>query len=350
MESFNLLKSSSDALTIARSPDIASCPARDVAICVCSAFDRPLNPLRRSDITVSRDFTFPTESVNDRPNVFIAVCTSFVGFVSLLNICLREVPASPALIPEFAINPMATPQSSTLNPNAPATGATYLNVSPIMETFVFALDDAAARTSAKCVESCADNPNAVNASVTISEVVARFSPEAAAKFMIPSIPLSMSAVFQPAIAMYSIACADSVAENLVLAPISFALSVRDDNSSPVAPDMADTFDISASNVIPTLMAAVPISPTFPATLVIALPTATPKPVVAILLILLMPSLKPFSFILVSKFKYPSAILSSFLIARLNGSHVLLNLNIYFSFTFPAVQIHSTTFGCILVNQ
>ena len=78
----------------------------------------------------------------------------------------------------------------------------------------------------------------------------------------------------------------------------------------------------------------------------AVPTAATAPVIALdtmdsplfprALSLLTPSLKPFSFILVSKFKRPSAILSSFLIARLNGSHVLLNLNIYFSFTFPTV--------------
>ena len=113
-----------------------------------------------------------------------------------------------------------------LYPNAPAKGAAYLNVSPIMETFVLALEDAAANTSAKCPESDACNPIAVNASVTISDVVARSSPDAAARFMIPSIPLSISLVFQPAIAMYSIACADSVAENFVLAPISLALSVN----------------------------------------------------------------------------------------------------------------------------
>ena len=70
-----------------------------------------------------------------------------------------------------------------------------------MDTFVLALLEAAASTSAKCVESEAGKQNAVRASVTISEVVARSSPEAAARFMIPSIPLSMSSVFHPAIAI-----------------------------------------------------------------------------------------------------------------------------------------------------
>lgn len=69
------------------------------------------------------------------------------------------------------------------------------------ETFVFALELAAARISAKCPESLAVRPNAVSASVTISDVVARSSPDAAARFMIPSIPSSMSEVFHPAIAM-----------------------------------------------------------------------------------------------------------------------------------------------------
>ena len=140
--------------------------------------------------------------------------------------------------------------------------------------------------------------------------------------MIPFRPSTMSCVFQPAIAMYSIACALSVAENLVFDPISFALSISFWNSSPVAPEILATFDISASKFIPTLMAAVPIDPTLSTTLVIAFPTATPNPVVAILLRFEMPLLNPLSLILVSKFKYPSAILSSFLIARLRGSQVL----------------------------
>ena len=105
------------------------------------------------------------------------------------------------MIPLLAIRPIAVDTSSTLNPSAPATGATYLKVSPIIATFVFAFELAAARTSAKCVESFAERPKAVSASVTISDVVARSSPDAAARFMIPSIPSSISLVFQPAIAI-----------------------------------------------------------------------------------------------------------------------------------------------------
>lgn len=113
----------------------------------------------------------------------------------------REVPACEDLMPAFAIRPMASAVSSAENPSAPAIGAQYLKVSPIMDTFVFALELAAARMSAKCPESLAVRPNAVSASVTISDVVARSSPDAAARFMIPSIPSSMSEVFHPAMAM-----------------------------------------------------------------------------------------------------------------------------------------------------
>ena len=62
---------------------------------------------------------------------------------------LNCVPADDALIPLFAIRPIATAASSALYPSAPATGAIYLNVSPIIPTFVLALDDACANTSAK---------------------------------------------------------------------------------------------------------------------------------------------------------------------------------------------------------
>lgn len=71
-------------------------------------------------------------------------------------------------------------------------------VSPIMDTLVLALEEAAANISAKCPESLADKPKAVRASVTISDVVARSSPDAAARLMMPSMPSNMSPVFQPA--------------------------------------------------------------------------------------------------------------------------------------------------------
>ena len=123
------------------------------------------------------------------------------SFERLFMMVRRAVPACVDLIPAFAIKPMASAVSSAENPSAPAIGAQYLKVSPIMDTLVLALEDAAARMSAKWPESLADSPNAVSASVTISEVVARSSPDAAARFMMPSMPSSMSSVFQPAIAM-----------------------------------------------------------------------------------------------------------------------------------------------------
>ena len=104
-------------------------------------------------------------------------------------------------MPAFAIKPIASAVSSAEKPSAPAIGAQYLNVSPIMDTFVLALELAAAKISAKCPESEAVSPKAVSASVTISDVVARSSPLAAARFIMPSIPEIMSPDFQPAIAM-----------------------------------------------------------------------------------------------------------------------------------------------------
>ena len=143
------------------------------------------------------------------PSAFVvAIVTSpmeepqiFTSPDRLFMMVLRAVPACDPLIPALAIRPIASAVSSAENPKAPAIGAQYLNVSPIMETFVFALLLAAARISAKCPESFAVRPKAVRASVTISEVVARSSPEAAARFITPSIPESMSSVFQPAIAI-----------------------------------------------------------------------------------------------------------------------------------------------------
>ena len=132
-----------------------------------------------------------------------------------------------------------------------------MNVSPIMETLVFALLDAAARMSEKWLESFAESPNAVSASVTMSEVVARSSPDAAARFIMPSRPSIMSCVFHPAIAMYCIPCAASDALNFVFEPISRALSRSESMSSPVAPEIAATFDISESKSAVVLTAAVP---------------------------------------------------------------------------------------------
>ena len=111
---------------------------------------------------------------------------------------------------------------------------------------MFAFDDAAAMTSASRPESFAEYPMAVSASVTMSDADARSDPEAAARFMIPSMPFSMSDVFHPAIAIYSNASADSWAVKIVLLPISLAFSDSLSISFDVAPDIASTFDISDS--------------------------------------------------------------------------------------------------------
>ena len=166
-----------------------------------------------SDSVICENALRQSDKMSDRfliePSVFVvAICISpNAAPVNLtsparLFIMLRsDVPACVDLIPALAINPIASAVSSAEKPNAPAIGATYLNVSPIISTFVFALELAAANTSAKCPLSAAVSPNAVRASVTISDVTARSVPDAAARFITPSIPASISPVFQPAIAM-----------------------------------------------------------------------------------------------------------------------------------------------------
>ena len=152
--------------------------------------------------------------------------------------------------------------------------------------------------------SDAFKPNAVIASVTISEVVARSRPSAAASDIIPSIPLSIDVVSQPAIAIYCRASADSDAENLVLAPISLALSVRLCRSFPLAPLIAETLDIAASKDEPTVAAAVAPAPrvvAIPASVVVIADT----PVLASPFNLSIPVLKPPVSILVSILIEPS---------------------------------------------
>ena len=174
-------------------------------------------------------------------SMYAACC--FVGFAMFANAVFRLVPATSAFILAFAIKPMPNDISSTLYPNAPATGATFWNVDPIIDTLVFALLEACANTSEKCPASDADNPNAVNASVTMSDTDPNSSPDAAARFIMPSIPPNISPVFQPAIAMYSIASPASAAVNAVVAPISLAFWDSFAISSALAFDMDFTVDI-----------------------------------------------------------------------------------------------------------
>ena len=154
-----------------------------------------------SVMTSMNPFISPSSFCSDSPRYSIAAAISSVGFARLVRVVLSAVPPWEALMPALAISPSAMAVSSALYPREPATGATYLKDSPSMVTFVFALEDAAARTSAKCPDCSAFIPNAVNASVTMSDVIARSSPAAAARFMMPSMPSSMSVVFHPAMAM-----------------------------------------------------------------------------------------------------------------------------------------------------
>ena len=236
------------------------------AFCVS---DSPANAFLVSFTTSDKSLILPWESVIDILSFFIAASDSLVGFAILVNQERVDVPACEALIPLFAINPRTCDTSSMLYFIDPAIGATNLKDSPIMPTFVFADAAVFARTSAKWVESFACSPNAVSASVTISEVVPSSSPEAAAKSIIPFVPASISFVFQPAMAIYSMASPDCVAVKTVVAPICSAFAVKASKSDPVAPDIAFTVDIWLSKSIPTLTdAAVAVAIAAAATLAV----------------------------------------------------------------------------------
>ena len=69
-------------------------------------------------------------------------------------------------------------------------------------------------------------PNAVIASVTMSDVLPRSAPAAVARFITDGSADNIASVFQPAIAMYSRASPDCFAVHSVVLPISIALSVN----------------------------------------------------------------------------------------------------------------------------
>ena len=94
--------------------------------------------------------------------------------------------------------------------------------SPSIPTLVLLLVAVAASTLENSPASSAVRPNAVRASVTMSETVAKSSPLAAAKSIIGARPSSMASVFQPAIAIYCMACPASVAVKALVEPISIA--------------------------------------------------------------------------------------------------------------------------------
>ena len=182
-------------------PAMASLPKMVLAAAVCSVAERPPRLLRKLSKTSLNDFISPLRLVRLMPYRSMALCILSVGAAMFARAVFRLVPAMEPLILLFAIRPRARETSSMEYFKAPATGATYLKDSPIIPTLVFAFALACARTSAKCPESDACSPKAVKASVTMSEVVARSSFEAAARLIMPSMPFSISSVFQPAIAI-----------------------------------------------------------------------------------------------------------------------------------------------------
>ena len=68
-----------------------------------------------------------------------------------------------------------------------------------MATLVLDFEEAVASTSAKPAASDACSPNALRASVTISDTVASSSPEAAARDIMPEMPSSIWLVFHPTV-------------------------------------------------------------------------------------------------------------------------------------------------------
>ena len=186
---------------IASIPDIASFPKIVEAAAVFSVSESPPKLLRKLSITPFNDFMFPSPSVRLIPYLSIAAAMLSVGAAIFAIEVLRAVPAMLACTPAFDIRPSASEVSSTLYFIAPATEPTYLKASPISPTFVFALALALASTSEKWPESPAFKPKAVSASVTISDVLAKSSPDAAARLIIPDIPAVICSGFQPAIAM-----------------------------------------------------------------------------------------------------------------------------------------------------
>ena len=92
----------------------------------------------------------------------------------------------------------------------------------------------------------------------MSDVPARSSPVAPARYITPSIPSAISPAFHPAIAMYLNASADSLAEYFVFKPISLAFFDSISRSVPVAPDIDWTVLIPFSKSAASFTDATPI--------------------------------------------------------------------------------------------
>ena len=219
----------------------------------------------------------------------MVACISSVGFESLEIAPRNVVPAWLPWIPALAMIPIAAAVSSMLIPAALARGATYFIASPVSATEEFVRFAFSARTSATWAASDASSPNPRSVEAAISALLAKSSPEAAAKFSIPGIASMISEVVKPAAARFSMPCAASEAEKAVSAPSWIACFFSFSNSSPVAPEIALTRDIWASKSDPTFIAAVEIPP-----------SAADVPVIAAVV-----TFNPFAVILPSFFSPPS---------------------------------------------
>ena len=155
IEPLNLSYSSWDVLITANIPDIASLPNKVAAAAACWSLDNPPMDVLSIAITSSIDFIVPSALVIDIPNLFISAAWLSVGLSRFVIAVFNVVPAWLPLIPEFAIVPKAVAQSSALHPNVPQSGATYLNDSPSIDTFVFDLVEVLASISANREESFA---------------------------------------------------------------------------------------------------------------------------------------------------------------------------------------------------
>ena len=94
--------------------------------------------------------------------------------------------------------------------------------------------------------------NCANAEEVTSAAVASSTSPAAARSNSPGIPATISLLFQPAIARFSIAPAACAAENMVVSPRCFAVAVNSANSAPVAPEIALTFAMPCSKLLNVL--------------------------------------------------------------------------------------------------
>ena len=145
----NLSISAGAAFIRARNPDMAFLPTRVSAALAFSDSDIWSNATLQSAKISERLRIEPSElvvAISIFPKDSEQNLTSPESAVIMERI---EVPDCVDLIPAFAIRPSASAVSSHENPNAPAIGAQYLNDSPSIDTFVFALELAAASTSAK---------------------------------------------------------------------------------------------------------------------------------------------------------------------------------------------------------